>query len=56
MISKCSGKPSKGVGDDPEDKAEENVTTGDLDPKTEVSTYLISAAAFKLIRDSWQPC
>ena len=55
MISKCLGKPSKGVGDDPEDKAEENVTTGDMDPKTEVSTCLISAV-FKLIRDSWQPC
>ena len=44
MISKCLGKPStEGVGDDREDEAEDNVTTGDMDPKTEVSAYLISA-------------
>ena len=40
MISKCLGKPSKGVGDVPEDKAEESVWTGD--PKHEVSSYFIS--------------
>ena len=35
MISKCLENPStEGVYDDRGDKAEENVTTGDLDPET----------------------
>ena len=35
MISKCLEKPSvEGAGDGAGDKAEENVTTGDLDPET----------------------
>ena len=35
MISKCLENPStEEVGDDRGDKAEENVTTGDLDPET----------------------
>ena len=35
MISKClENSSTKGVGDVRGDKAEENVTTGDLDPET----------------------